>query len=153
MSGIVVQDMGLVVQGSDRFASKVITFTGAAGAGATGTAVQVFKVTGQVLVRFLSGFCIIGLGEAAGTATISLGVVGATALFIGSMNSVDVDTGEFWVSTTPTAAGIALPAAMKDIIIGANIVLTPATQNTNAGQVRFSCIWRPLSPDGFLEPA
>ena len=128
--------------------SKSITFTGAAGLGLAGSVITLFTVTGEVLVVDLVPFCVLNLGEAAPTATLILGVTGATSLFIAATNAVDIDTGEFWVSTTPTGMGIAVPAPMREIVITDNVLLTPAAQNVNAGTLRFDLLWKPLSSDG-----
>lgn len=145
--------MGLYSPGNLVTVHKTVTFTGAAGAGATGTAVSVFTVTGEVLVVALVPFCTTNLGEAAPTAVVSLGVTGSTALFIANTNSVDIDANEFWIDATPDANGIALPAALKDIVITDNIIVTPATQNTNAGVIRFDLIYMPLSTNGLVVAA
>src|SRR3990167_1573738 len=124
---------------------STITFTGAAGLGLAASPVPMFNVTGDVLIVNIVGRCTVNLTEAAPTATIALGVTGSTALFIGATTSTDLDEGTFWVSTTPTANGIALPAAMKDIAINNNIIITPATQNTNGGALRLDILYIPLS--------
>lgn len=140
--------MGLYSPGSMATVIKSVTFDGTAGAGATGTPVAFFTVTGEVLVVALVPFCTSNLGEAAPTATLALGVTGSTSLFIAATNSVDIDANEFWVDTAPDPNGIALPAALKDIVITDNIIATPAAQNTNAGTLRITCIYIPLSADG-----
>ena len=145
--------MSLYSPGNSVTVHKTITFTGAAGFGAPGTAVALFTVTGEVLVVALVPFCTTNLLEAAPTATVALGVTGSTALFIAATNSVEIDANEFWVDTTPDANGIALPAALKDIVITDNVVLTPATQNTNAGVIRFDLVYIPLSTDGSVVAA
>lgn len=130
--------------------SKLVTFTGATGLGEVG-AVPIFTVTGEVIVVYLVPTCMALLTEAAATATIALGVTGSTSLFIAATNAVDIDAGEFWVDTTPDAAGIAVPAALRDIAITANIIGTVAAQNVDSGAIRFDLWWRPLSGDGFVE--
>ena len=126
---------------------KTVTFTGAAGAGAVGS-VSLYTVTGEVLVVALVCICDTDLTEALATATVALGVTSSTALFIAATNSTLIDAGEFWVSTTPTANGIALPAAMKDIVITDDIIITCGAQNTNGGVLRFQLLWMPLSANG-----
>lgn len=125
-----------------------LTFTGATNLGEAGSASTIFTVTGEVLVVALVPRCTVNLGEASATATIALGVTNATALFIAATNSVDIDAGEFWVDTAPDAGGVAVPAALKDIAITDNILVTAATQNTNAGTLQFHLLWMPLSADG-----
>lgn len=152
-SGDIGEMIKHLVKGTDRFATKTLTFTGASGFGQAGTNATLFTVTGDVLVRLISTFCTTNLGEAAATATVALGVVNNTGLFIAATNSVDIDSGEFWVSTTPTANGIAAPAATKDVLVTQNIVVGCAAQNTNAGVLRADVWWRPLSSDGNLVAA
>ena len=130
-----------------RFTTKTATFTGAAGAGAVGT-VALFTVTGEVNIIAIIPFCTTLLTEAGATATISLGVTSSGALFIANTNAVDIDANEFWVDSTPDANGIAVPAALKDIIVTDNIIATVGTQNVNAGVIRFDVVWEPLSGDG-----
>jgi len=93
-------------------------------------------------------FCTASLTEAGATATIALGVTGSTALFIAATDAVEIDINEFWVDTAPDANGVALPAALKDIIITDNIIGTVATQNVNGGSLRIDCFWYALSSDG-----
>lgn len=145
--------MSLYSPGSMVTVHKSITFTGAAGLGLAGTAVPMFTVTGEVLIVAIVGVCTVDLTEAAPTATIALGVTGNTALFIAATTSTGVDAGEFWVSTTPTANGIALPAAVKDVAITDDVVITPATQNTNGGSIRLDVVYIPLSVDGSVVAA
>jgi len=131
---------------------KTITFTGAANLGAVG-AVPLFTITGEVLVLSIFGICTADLTEAAPTATLALGVTGSTALFIGATTATTIDTGEIWVSTTPTAAGIALPAACQNVAIAANIIGTVASQAVDAGAIELTVWYRPLSEDGALVAA
>ena len=131
-------------------ATKTVTFTGAATLGGAASNTTWFTVTGEVLVEYIVGWCVGTLGEAAPTATITLGITGSTSLFIAATNSTGLTTGLFWVSATPTANGIAVPAALKGIAITDNILSACATQNTNSGSLRIDCWWRPLSGDGLV---
>lgn len=130
-----------------RFSTKTVTFTGAANLGAVGN-VPLFTVTGEVILQYIVGFCTTDLGEAAPTATLALGITGSTSIFIGATTATGIDTGEFWVSTSPNPNGIALPAAVKEVVITDNIVATVAAQAVNSGVLRCDVYWRPLSSDG-----
>ena len=145
--------MALYSPGSMVTVHKTITFTGGAGLGAVGTPVSVFLNIGQVLVVAIVPFCTTLLTEAVAGATLALGITGSTALFIAATNAVDIDANEFWLDTTPDPAGIALPAAVKDIVIAANVIITPATQNTNGGVLEIDLIYIPLSIDGAMVAA
>ena len=134
-----------------RTTRKTVTLDGTAGAGAVGT-VTVFTVTGDVYLHTLTAKCSTNLGEALATATVTLGTVNQPTRFIASVNSVDIDANEWWVSTTPTAYSIDLPDAMQSVIIGSgdDIIITCGTQATNAGVIEFVCNWEALSTDGTL---
>ncbi len=126
---------------------KTITFTGAANLGAVG-AVPLYTVTGEVLVALMVPYCTVNLGEAApGSSTLALGVTGSTSVFIAATTTLDIDAGKFWVDTVPDANGVAVPAALKDIVITDNIIGTVATANVNAGAIRLALYWMPLSSD------
>lgn len=141
--------------GSLRFVSKSITFTGAANLGAVGN-VPLFTVTGEVWVVVLVPITVLTLTEALATATLALGVTNSTALFIAATNAVNLVTGEFWTEATgggTANAGVAIPAALKDIAITSNIVGTVATQAVNGGTLRFDVYYSPLSSDGLVSAA
>lgn len=123
-----------------RVARKTVTFTGAAGAGAVGT-VNVFTVTGRVIIEAIVPYCSTNLGEAAPTATVALGVADVPELFVAATTSTAIDAGEYWTSTTPTAGGVAIPAAMQLVAVDSDIIITCAAQNTNAGVIAFTVIW------------
>lgn len=137
-----------------RHASKSITFDGAAGKGAIGTG-TVFTVTGEVLIEKILPFCttLIGVDAGTGVASMQLGVGGATPLLVPSTSAIDIDADEFWEDATPSANGVAAPAALKDVVITQDIqfeVTSTGTQKVNSGVIRFDVWWRPLSPDGTL---
>jgi len=140
---------------AERVLRKSITFTGAATLGAVGN-VPLFTVTGEVVVVRLVPYTVLTLTEALATATLALGVTGLTSLFIEATNAVNLLTGEFWTEATgggTANAGIALPAALKDIAITSNIVGTVGAQAINGGTLRFDLLWRPLSTDGLVVAA
>ncbi len=133
-----------------RFSTASVAFTGAAGLGAVGN-VPVFTVTGEICIVYLIPFCEEALAEAApGSATLALGVTGATTLLIAATAALDIDANEFWVDTAPDANGIAVPAALRDILTTDNIVGTVAVADINDGTIRFDCYWIPLSSDGHV---
>lgn len=139
---------GAVVESLPRKSLVTVTLTGAAGLGAVG-AVPIFTITGEVLIERLVPYCTVDLVSAGG-GTLALGVTGSTALFIAATTGTDIDAADFWVDATPDPNGIALPAAMKDIIVTDNIIGTVATADITAGAIRFAVYWRPLSTDGLV---
>lgn len=123
---------------------KTLTFDGGSGTGEAG-AVPLFTVTGEVLVALLCSYCSVNVASA-GAPTLLLGVTGDTDLFIASTTALDIDAGDFWVSDTPTANGMAVPAALKDIAITDNIIATVGVADITGGTIRFDLYWMALSP-------
>jgi len=135
-------------------ATKTVTFTGAAGLGLAASNVVYFTVTGEVVVEKVVPFCTVSLTESAINTTLSLGVVGSTALFIAATDAVaTIAANLFWVDTAPDANGVAIPAALKEIAITDNIIALPAVANVTGGAIRIDVYWRPLSANGLLVPA
>ena len=125
-------------------ARKTLTFTGAAGLGLSGSAITFFTITGTVNVSLIVGTCT-GSLVSAGGGTLALGVTGATTLFIGATTATTITTtAKTWASTTPNATGIAAPAAIKDIIIAANILGTVGTADITGGSIEIECYYLPL---------
>ena len=141
----------VIGQSVPRLVSKTVTFDDGVGTGDIGN-VPIFTVTGEVLIEKIVPFCTVTITEegAPGGATLALGVTGATTLFIGATTALDIDANEFWVDTAPDANGVALPAALQNVVITDNIVGTVATDELDAGAIRFDVIWRPLSSDGLV---
>jgi len=130
--------------GALKFTRKTLTFTGAAGLGATG-AVPLFTITGLVNVSLIVGRCTTSLTSAGG-GTLALGVTGATTLFIAATTGTALTTTDkIWASATPQANGIAAPAALKDIVIGQDIIGTVAVANITGGVLEIDCYYLPLS--------
>jgi hypothetical protein len=130
-----------------KFVRKTVTLTGAAGLGALGTpTIALFTVTGMNSVALIVGRCTTSLTSAGG-GTLILGVTGSTSLFIGvTTGTALTTTNNIWMTTTPTANGLAAPAAVKDITITQNIIATVATADITAGVLEFDVYYLPLSP-------
>ena len=136
-----------------KFARKTLTLTGAAGAGQSASPISLFTITGMVSVALIVGRCTSSLVSAGG-GTIALGVTGATTLFIGATTGTAITTSAMiWASTTPNAQGIAAPAALKDIVIAANVIGTVAVADITAGVIEFDVYYLPLSAGAGLVAA
>jgi hypothetical protein len=134
-------------------ATKTVTFTGAANLGAVGN-VPLFTVTGEVIVEYIVAYSV--TTPVGATATLALGVTNSTALFIAATTATNLATGEFWTEATgggTANAGIAVPAAMKGILVTSDIVGTVAVAAITGGVIRFDVYWRPLSANGALVAA
>lgn len=128
-------------------ASKLITFTGAAGLGAIG-AVPLFTLTGKVILDRIIG--VVETDLVGATSTLALGVIGSTALLIAATTATDLDLNELWVSATPNATGIAIPAGLQNIAIAADIIGTVAVAAITAGAIRLYAFYTPITSDGAL---
>lgn len=130
---------------------KIITFV----AGTTGAvgATTVFSVTGQIQVVNLLPFTTTLLAENGATATVSLGTAETVALFIAASEPEDFETGDFWTAVVPALKSIAIPAALKDIAVSEDIILTIANDTITSGVVEFYLRWIPLSSDAAVVAA
>ena len=98
-------------------ATQTITYANP-GTGAAGTSTTIFTVTGDVLIVRLVPFCSTSLTETAGTPTLALGVLGNTAILLGATTATAIDSGKFWLDTSPAEVGaVAIPAALIDIAL------------------------------------
>ena len=134
---------------------KTITFTGAAGLGAVGD-VDLFTVTGEILVVAIIPFCTTNLVENGATTLISLGTTSIVAQFIAVSEPEDIDANEFWTAAAPVAGSLALPALLQDTLIpGAvdDILITVTTDTVTGGVLEVTLQWRPISADGAVVAA
>lgn len=131
-----------------------VTFDGTAGLGGAASTTTFFTVTGEVIVVYLVPYVVASLTQSGATPTLALGVVNSTALFIAATTATTLATGEFWTEATgggTANAGVAIPAALKEIAITSNVVGTVGgTLNINGGTLRLDCYWLPLSSDGLV---
>lgn len=138
-----------------RVERKTVTFTGASDKGAIGD-VALYTVTGEILVVALIPKCTTDLVENGATATMSLGVTTEVALFIAATEPEDIDEDDIWTAVAPTKSSIALPAALKDIVVGGDadaILATVANDTITGGVLEFTLLWRAISADGAVAAA
>lgn len=125
---------------------KRITYTGGAGAGQSGSPVPIFTISsgGSAWVSIGAH---VATSLTGATATIALGVTGSTSLFIAATTATGLTTSAAnWVDATPDAAGIAVPAALKDIQVDADIINTIATANVTGGVIDYVLMYVPVTP-------
>lgn len=137
------------------YTRKLLTFTGAAGAGAAGTMVA-FTVTGTIYVEFVIGENVTDL-TTTGAATVSLGVAADVDAFWSSITATNFDAGEFWTAGTGLVAGAATvadtassdaTAAARSKVVNTNIILTIASADINGGTMNVYMRYRPLTANG-----
>ena len=136
-----------------RHSQKIITFTGAAGAGATGVN-TIFTITGRVWLHLISAFCTVDL---VGSAALELGVAADVDAFIVSTTDTAIDADEWWTSATPITGveGPLKPIAstvpsQMDMLLSQNIILTVTTNPTTSGVLVFDAHYTPLTDGGRL---
>lgn len=136
---------------------KTVAFDGSAGNGAVGT-VALFTVTGTVLVR-LTCVCTETLTDAGNTATVEVGITGATATIIAQTGAagaggVTIAVGEIWHDNAPDAS-IEAASVLKEFIItaGSDIFITVGTEAVTDGTLEFACAYEALSADGAVVAA
>lgn len=118
--------------------------------GGTSDPLTLFNVTGVVACKVI-GFCTVNLVSAGG-GTLSVGTALSAAGLIASTTATDIDANEIWHDATPDAS-VELSSVATEKIVFQNIIETVGTADITAGQIYYLCLWRPLSPDGFVAAA
>lgn len=109
----------------------------------TGNPTTLFTVTGDVLCCVFAKCNTLLTGS---SATIEVGISGATATIIAQTTAEDIDANEIWQDNSPET-GVA-NLTPKVIVGGADIIETIGTANITAGALTYYCLWTPISADG-----
>lgn len=127
---------------------KIVTFDGTANKGAIGF-VPIFNCQGLVEIVHIIPRCTLSLVGAG--ATISLGPSNSTTLLIPAFAAPSIVTGKFWLDAgTGVYDNLAIPAALKNVAVEADIFATIAVANITAGVIDFEIIWRPIQAGAIL---
>ena len=143
-----------------RLATATTTFDGTAGAGAVGT-VDVFDVTGDILLYGLPIKCTVDLVNSVDGAILDIGFTDDVDIFHdGSGGPTDLDNIDagMWLDGNAEAfvAGFAPFEAVQGqfnlpyVVSSANILYTITTQAITGGTLVAYALWSPLSADGNL---
>ena len=144
------------IQGIGCIAKKTITFDGGTtnawgDDGGTLDGAAIFTVTGLVRARVVA-VCTTDLAGA--SATVEVGIEGATAIFMPTETATQIDLGQIWLNDAANAtyAIIGEEEAAADnlpvyLLNGNDIILTVKTANVTAGVLDFYCIYDPISSD------
>lgn len=135
-----------LIAGVGHVAHNRVTFV-AATTGKVGT-VALFNVTGQVAVRLFA----VGEVTVTGSGTIEVGTAITTAGLCTQTSGSNIVANEIWHDATPDAS-VELSTVVAEKIVNQNIILTVASATLTAGRIKFVAIWKPISEDGYLEPA
>jgi len=127
---------------------KVMTFDGGTtndpgDFNGTGNPATLFTVEGVVKMKII-GLCSTSLTGA--SATVEIGVTGATAALIAQTTGTDIDAGEIWHDASPDKK-IELTSVMGENIVTSDVIQTVATADVTAGVIKYFCMWYPLSSD------
>ena len=109
------------------------------------SAFKLFTITGDVIVRVF-GFCTVSLVGA--NATLKVGVAGNLAELITQSTGTDIDVNDIWLDATVDDVSADVFGDVKaDTLImgGADIIETVATADITAGNIRYVCLWRPVT--------
>lgn len=131
-------------------AIKKVTFTGAAGLGATGT-VNLFNAVGNSLVAIVA-VCSTDLAGA--TATLKVGTAASTAKYNAQVTATNIVAGDTVDVTGEVSAGTAPVKtpnqALNDTV---TVIGTVATANITAGVMTYYCFWTPLDKNASVTAA
>lgn len=145
--------------------SGMLTFTGAAGFGATGTAINIFTGATKLLpVELYSLYVGIhtDLVDAVDGAEFTIEVVGNSAVFVDTAAfDLDLLDANDWLSdndgTHSVSAGknlvgepVGVSTGAGSVLVAANITLTPKTQNITGGAMMFIASYSPAVPGAAL---
>lgn len=115
----------------------------------TGNPANLFTVTGDVLV-YVFGVCKTTLVGA--TATLEVGVSGATAAVLAQITAANLAVNEGYWDASPTLAEGVAPV-YHVVGGGLDIIQTVGTANITAGEIDYYCRWQKLSSNGLVVAA
>ena len=138
---------------------KTVAFTGAAGLGAQGT-VNVFTITGRVLVTEVTAFCTEDLASAGG-GTVALGTANSTTKLITTTTATGIDINEWWTTGTGVAEAANIidsqstvgAAKENRVLLASSVIITVGTADVTDGTLIIDIFYKPVTDDGVLVAA
>lgn len=129
-----------------KISSKTVTFSNTSGT------VNLFTVTGDVIVRIIA-LCTTNVASAA-AGSVSVGISGTTDAILPATLGTDLDAREIWHDNSPSSEIESLSDSLKEYVItdGDDIILTCSAQ-IDSGALVFYCYFIPLSGDGAVVAA
>ena len=131
---------------------KTITFDGSAGNGAVGI-VTALAITGRVLVRRMSVFCVLGLASPGSATTISVGVASDVDAFINAAQAIAIDTNQWWTPSAVAVGAAQLKANMLDVAVSEDIIYDILAAAVSGGTLVCDVWWEAVTDDGALAAA
>ena len=134
---------------------RLATFTAldmSSGFGTAQSPVTLFTVTGDVLVQVFGIVQATAVGSASDTGTLAIGTAESVAGIIAATTAdgTQLAATDVWIDATPSVDLEAITNTWFAVGGGANIILTIATNNMDAGAMEIYCLWRPLSSNGLV---
>ena len=113
----------------------------------------IFTVTGLVQIKLIGQ---VSTSLTGASATLAVGIAGATTIFMTTETGTDLDAGNIWLNDATQAAYyiIGEEQAAADnwpeyVLNGQDVILTVAGgANVETGVIDFFALWKPLSNDG-----
>lgn len=119
--------------------------------GGTSDRYDIFGVKGMCEIKHVLGYCGTSIGGNS-TATLSVGVTGATGIFVAKVANAGIDAGDFVYRNAINVAAPSLtgvPVTLKDKTIAEYV----HADNIGTGYLDYVCIWRPLMPGSEVRSA
>lgn len=101
-----------------------------------------FTVTGTVAMKIFAR-CTVNLAGA--SATLEVGTALSTAGLIAQTTATDIDANEIWHDATPDAS-IEASTVLVEKLVNQDVIETAGTANITAGNIEYTCLWRPITP-------
>jgi len=117
--------------------------------GGVAGAFTIFTVTGDVYIEGIMGLCKESVTGGAGV-KMELGIAGSTPSLIPQTDATLIDQYYTWQDVGPEAnpAPVILITRSFNLANGADIILTISGANATAGDIDFTCFWKPVSLNG-----
>lgn len=133
---------------------KTVTFDGATANDpgdydGTGNPLTLFTVQGSCLVRILAKCTVLLEGA---SATISVGTAATAAGLIASTTATNIDANEIWHDNSPDAS-VELSSVLTEKVVSDDIIQTVGTANITAGEIEYTVMYYPLTPDSSVVAA
>lgn len=135
-----------IIAGTGIAETTRITFDGGAKSGATGT-ITLFTVSGLVAIKVYPYAEVVPVS--AGGGTVALGSAALTTGLVTTTTATAIHADFDWIAT-PAALAADTTTNFPLVVTEENIILTIATATITAGRLRFTAIWRPLSPGALV---
>ncbi len=144
---------GMIIPGEDpltrmRHVRKTLTFANSSGA------VDVFTITGRVMVSIITAYCTADLVEEGAVTSIELGGATDPDAFIVQTDPATIDANEWWADATPVGGVKQVDALQIDALTDEDIIATiTGGTDLDSGTIVFDVWYLPVTDGGLLVAA